>query len=80
MISSRCRGLNLLNHLKQKYDCKVEYEQIKDSKSCHYYEWLVKVEFNNRVYEVISKQKKGGLIKIMDSALEDIHNVINPAQ
>ena len=42
MISSRCKGMNLLNHLKQKYDCKVEYEQIIDKYSCHNYEWLIK--------------------------------------
>ena len=77
MISSRCKGMNLLNHLKQKYDCKVEYEQIIDKYSCHNYEWLIKFEFNNRVYEVISKQKKDGLIKILDSASDDIHKVIN---
>ena len=80
MISSRCKGLNLLNHLNQKYDCKVEYEQIIDTFSCHHYEWLVKFEFNNRVYEVIHNKKKEGLIKILDIASDDIYKVINLVQ
>lgn len=80
MISSRCRGMNLLNHLKQKYDCKVECEQIIDTQSCHHYEWLVKLEFNNRVYEVIGKSKKLAIEKILDSAYEDISKVIKLAK
>jgi hypothetical protein len=73
MISKRCQGLNLLNHLKQKYECDISFELIKD----RYNEfWLTKFEFNNKIYEVTTNSKKEGIKKIMDVAYEDIQKNI----
>tara|TARA_B110000285_G_C14862699_1_gene485322 strand:+ start:499 stop:744 length:246 start_codon:yes stop_codon:yes gene_type:complete len=76
MISNRCHGLNLLNHLKQKYEYKLEFEQIINKYHTNRDDWIVKFEFNNKVYEVIGKSKKISLEKIMDTALEDIYSII----
>ena len=80
MISKRCTGLNLLNHIKQKYDYKINYQQIMDIYSEHHAQWLVTFEFNNRVYEVIGKSKKEGVEKILERANEEIYQVINVKQ
>nr|QDY52147.1 hypothetical protein 4_27 [Mimiviridae sp. ChoanoV1] len=73
MISKRCQGLNLINHLKQKYECDISFELIKD----RYNEfWLTKFEFNNKIYEVFTNSKKEGIKKIMDVAYEDIQKNI----
>lgn len=77
MISNRCQGLNLLNHLKQKYEYKVEFEEILNKFHKNRDEWIVKFEFNNKVYEVIGKSKKIALEKIMITAIEDIYSFIN---
>ena len=80
MISKRCTGFNLLNHIKQKYDYKINYRQIMNIYSEHHTKWLVTFEFNNRVYEVIRKTKKEGVEKILESAYVDIYQVINIKQ
>ena len=80
MISKRCTGLNLLNHIKQKYDYKIDYKHILDNESEHHAQWLVTFEFNNRVYEVIGKSKKDGVEKILETAREDIYQVIKVKQ
>ena len=77
MISNRCQGLYLLNHLKQKYEYKVEFEEILNKFHKNRDEWIVKFEFNNKVYEVIGKSKKIALEKIMITAIEDIYSFIN---
>ena len=77
MISNRCRGLNLLNHLKQKHEYKLDYEQIIGEFNINRGDWIVKFEFNNKVYEVIGKSKKKALEKILDTAIEDINSIIN---
>ena len=76
MISNRCQGLNLFNHLKQKYEYKLEYELIKGEYNINRGDWIAKFEFNNKVYEVIGKSKKIALEKIMESSNEDIYNFI----
>jgi hypothetical protein len=76
MISNRCQGLNLLNHLKQKYEYKLDYEEIISKYHKNRDDWIVKLEFNNKVYEVIGKSKKIALEKIMDTAIDDIYSVI----
>jgi len=76
MISNRCQGLNLLNHLKQKYEYKLEYELINGEYNINRGDWIAKFEFNNKVYEVIGKSKKIALEKIMESSNEDIYNFI----
>jgi hypothetical protein len=73
MISNRCQGANLFNHLKQKYDCSINYEPIKDTSNKF---WLTTLTFNNKVYEVIGQCKKDTLNKIMETAREDIYKVI----
>lgn len=77
MISKRCRGLNLLNHIKQKYDCNVSYDFINDNNSPHHSQWQVKFQFNNKVYEVISNSKNEGIEKILEDSIDDIYKVIN---
>ena len=76
MITKRCQGLNLLNHLKQKYECDISFELITDKNNNHYDEWFTKFEFNNKIYEVISNTKKEGIKKIMDVAYNDIEKNI----
>ena len=76
MISNRCQGLNLLNHLKQKYEYKLEYELLTGKFNINRDDWIAKFEFNNKVYEVIGKSKKVSLEKIMDTAIDDIYSVI----
>ena len=73
MISKRCQGLNLLNHLKQKYECNISSELITDR---YNQKWLTKFEFNNKIYEIITISKKEGIIKIIDVAYEDIQKNI----
>ena len=73
MISKRCQGLNLINHLKQKYECDISFELIKDR---YNEKWLTKFEFNNKIYEVTTNSKKEGIKKIMDVAYEDIQKNI----
>tara|TARA_Y200000002_G_scaffold240881_1_gene199132 strand:- start:580 stop:822 length:243 start_codon:yes stop_codon:yes gene_type:complete len=80
MISKRCRGLNLLNHIKQKYDYEISYEFINDNNSPHHSQWLVKFQFNNKMYEVISSSKNSGIEKILDDSIEDIYKVIRVKQ
>ena len=76
MISKRCQGANLFNHLKQKYDCSINYEQILDSNSPNNQFWIATMTFNDKVYEVLGKSKKDSLNKIMETAEEDIYKVI----
>ena len=76
MISNRCQGLNLLNHLKQKYEYKLDYELITEEFNINRYKWIAKLEFNNKVYEVIATSKKIALEKIMNTATEDIYAFI----
>ena len=73
MISKRCQGLNLINHLKQKYECDISFELIKDRYNEN---WLTKFEFKNKIYEVFTNSKKEGIKKIMDVAYEDIQKNI----
>ena len=76
MISKRATGINLLNHLKQKYDYKLEYEKIDDKYNKHHQHWITKFEFNNKVYEVICRTKRKVIEKILEEALEDIYSII----
>jgi hypothetical protein len=76
MISKRCEGANLFNYIKQKYDCSINYQQIRDSNSPNNQYWLTTITLNNKVYEVIGKSKKDSLNKIMETAKEDIYKVI----
>jgi hypothetical protein len=76
MISNRCQGLNLLNHLKQKYEYKLEYELINGEYNINRGNWIAKFEFNNKVYEVIATSKKIALEKIMNTATYDIYSVM----
>jgi len=76
MISNRCQGLNLLNHLKQKYEYKLEYELINGEYNINRGDWIAKFEFNNKVYEVIGNSKRIALEKIMDTVTDDIYNFI----
>ena len=64
MISKRCQGANLFNHLKQKFDCSINYEQIIDSDSVNNQYWVATLTFNNKVYEV------------MENASEDIYKIV----
>lgn len=78
MISKRCSGENLLNHIKQKkYDYNINFRQIDDKESVNHYHWIVSFEFNNKAYEVITLSKKMGVKKIMEFASEDIYNFLN---
>ena len=76
MISKRCQGANLFNHLKQKFDCSINYEQIIDSDSVNNQYWIATLTFNNKVYEVMGKSKKDSLNKIMENASEDIYKIV----
>lgn len=76
MISKRCQGANLFNHLKQKYNCSVSYEQINDSNSLNNQYWVATLTFNDKVYEVMGKSKKDSLNKIMETASVDIYKFI----
>ena len=76
MISKRCKGANLFNHIKQKFQCSINYEQIVDSTSINNQFWIATLTFNDKVYEVMGKSKKDSLNKIMETACEDIYKII----
>ena len=80
MISKRCQGANLFNHIKQKFKCSVTYEQIIDSNSDNNQYWVATLTFKDKVYEVMGKSKKDSLNKIMETAREDIYKVIRVKQ
>ena len=80
MISKRCQGANLFNHINQKFKCSVTYEQIIDSNSDNNQYWVATLTFNDKVYEVMGKSKKDSLNKIMETAREDIYKVIKVKQ
>lgn len=76
MISKRCKGANLFNHIKQKFQCSINYEQIVDSTSINNQFWIATLTFNDKVYEVMGKSKKDSLNKIMETASVDIYKFI----
>lgn len=75
-ISDRCRGVNLLNHLRQK-KCldKVEitytqiYELSSDELSDINYKnktnWLVELQLNDSTWKTTSTTKRGGLLEVL---------------
>ena len=76
VLSHRCKGLNLLNHLRQK-KCldKVEitytqiYELSSDELSDINYknktDWLVELQLNDSTWKTISTTKHGGLLEVL---------------
>ena len=76
MISKRCQGLNLLNHLKQKYDCNIQFELITDNNHTHFQKWLTRFEFKGKMYESVGNSKKEAINKIMEVAYDDIEKNI----
>lgn len=76
MISERCKGLNLLNYLKQKnVNFKVEYKEILD-RGINFKKWNTSLYLNNKKYSVINNSKKEGLLIILDNYNDNIHTMI----
>lgn len=77
MVSKRCQGLNLLNHLKQR---NIKYEVIYNEillRNEDYKRWKVIFIFNNKKYNVITDRKQEGLELILNNCNDEIHNYLN---
>ena len=77
MVSKRCQGLNLLNHIKQK---NIKYEVIYNEillRNEDYKRWKVIFIFNNKKYNVITDRKQEGLELILNNCNDEIHNYLN---
>lgn len=76
MISQRCQGLNLLNHLKQK---NIKYEVIYNQillRNENYKKWQVIFIFNNKKYNIITDKKQDGLELILNNCNNKIHDYL----
>lgn len=77
MISKRCQGRNLLNHLNQKnveYD--LNFEQIMDKNSNEYCHWKCTFTFNGKIYSVVDQKKNNSVEVLFNEAEEEIFNYL----
>ena len=77
MISERCRGSNLINHLKQmNIEHSVEFTQILDKSAANHYYWQGKFKFNGETFEGEYRSIKGLKKILFDENSDYIHQVL----
>ena len=77
MISKRCQGRNLLNHLNKKnveYD--LNFEQIMEKSSPEYYHWKCTFTFDGKTYSIVNQKKNNAVEFLLNEAEDAIFNYL----
>ena len=75
MVSDKCKGRNLLNHLRQKnIEYNLSFEQILDKTSSYYYHWKCDFTFDGKTYSAVDKSKNLAVDNLLEGAESQIYS------
>ena len=77
MVSYRCTGNNLLNHMKQtsiKHEITMDF--CKDRHDPNYLKWVGELVFQDKTYKAVGRSQKICITKVFEPANEVILNFI----
>ena len=78
MVSSRCKGNNLLNHIKQKnIEHSISYDVCRDRYSVNYLKWIATFEIQGNKFTGVGRNKLQAIDRVLDESEDVIYNIIN---
>lgn len=77
MISERCRGSNLINHLKQRnIEYSIQFSQIMNKSAKNHYHWQGKFTFNGETFVEEHRNIRSLKILLFEENSNYIHQVL----
>ena len=78
MVSNRCKGTNLLNHIRQKnIEHSINYEFCRERYSINYLKWIATFTINGKNYTGIGRNKFDAGTRALTDAETEVYGVIN---